>query len=82
MGPEPIEYELETGITTPVIKTYLDGSSVEQYMFNFNSKDYYSVDRVQMIQNSTFYEHFCNWVEEQSFLKTFLKCRKDAKRKP
>lgn len=68
MGPEPIEYELETGITTPVIKTYLDGSSVRQYMFNFNSKDYYSMDRVQMIQNSTFYEHFCNWVEEQSFL--------------
>ena len=59
MGPEPIEYELETGITTPVIKTYLDGSSVRQYMFNFNSK---------MIQNSIFYEHFCNWVEEQSFL--------------
>ena len=26
------------------------------------------MDRVQMIQNSTFYEHFCNWVEEQSFL--------------
>ena len=37
-------------------------------MFNFNSREYFSMDRFQMIQNSTFYEHFCNWVEEQSFL--------------
>ena len=67
MGPEPIEYELETGMTTPVIRTYLDGSSVRQYMFNFNSREYFSMDRFQMIQNST----FCNWVEEQNFLENF-----------
>ena len=66
LGNEPVEYMLETGVTTPVIRSYLDGSSVRQYLFNFNSREYYSLDRVQAIQNSTFYEKFCNWVEEQS----------------
>lgn len=66
LGEEAVEYMLETGITTPVIKTYVDGSSVRQYQFNFNSREYYSMDRLQAIQNSTFYEHFCSWVEEQS----------------
>lgn len=66
LGNEPVEYMLETGVTTPVIRSYLDGSSVRQYLFNFNSREYYSLDRVQAIQNSTFYEKLCNWVEEQS----------------
>lgn len=66
LGDEPIEYALETGITSPVIKTYIDGSSIRQYQFNFNSREFYSMDRVQMIQNSTFYELFCQWVEEES----------------
>lgn len=66
LGDAPVEYMLETGVTTPVIRSYLDGSSVRQYLFNFNSREYYTLDRVQAIQNSTFYEKFCNWVEEQS----------------
>lgn len=66
LGNEPVEYALEAGITDPVVTTYLDGSSVRQHMFNFNSRDFYSMDRIQAIQNSTFYEKFGNWVEEQS----------------
>lgn len=66
LGNEPIEYALQTEVTSPVIKTYLDGSSIRQYQFTFNSREYYSLDRIQTIQNSTFYEALCQWVEEES----------------
>ena len=66
LGSEPVEYALETGITSPVLKRYVDGSSIRQYQFNFNSREAYSMDRIMAIQNESFYEDFCNWVEEQS----------------
>lgn len=65
LGNDAVEYMLETGITSPVVKTYVDGSSVRQYLFNFNSRESYGMDRLQAIQNSTFYERFCEWVEVQ-----------------
>lgn len=66
LGGEPVEYALESAITSPVLKTYVDGSSVRQYQFNFNSREAYSMDRIMAIQNESFYEDFCNWVEEQN----------------
>ena len=66
LGNEAVEYTIETGVVSPVIQTYLDGSSVRQYKFNFGSREYYSLDRLENIQNSTFYEKLCNWIEAQS----------------
>lgn len=66
LGNEPVEYALETGITSPVVKKYVDGSSIRQYQFNFNSREAYSMDRILAVQNEGFYEEFCNWVEEQN----------------
>lgn len=68
LGSEPVEYALESAITSPIIRTYVDGSSIRQYQFNFNSREAYSMDRIMAIQNESFYEDFCNWVEEQSRL--------------
>ena len=65
LGDEPLEYVIETGIFTPVIETYIDGSSDRRYQFNFGSREYYSMDRFQTIANSTFYEKFADWVEAQ-----------------
>ncbi|MCI8420454.1 MAG: chloramphenicol resistance protein [Oscillospiraceae bacterium] len=66
LGSEPVEYAIETGITSPVIRKYVDGSSIRQYQFNFNTREAYSLDRILAIQKESFYENFCNWVEEQS----------------
>lgn len=66
LGSNPVEYALESAITSPVLKKYVDGSSVRQYQFNFNSREAYSMDRIMAIRNESFYEDFCNWVEEQS----------------
>ena len=65
LGDEPQEYTIETGIFNPIIETYIDGSSDRRYQFNFGSREYYSMDRLQNIANSTFYEDFANWVEAQ-----------------
>lgn len=71
LGSEPAEYALESAITSPVLKTYIDGSSVRQYQFNFNSREACSMDRILAIQNESFYEDFCNWVEEQNKAENF-----------
>ena len=68
LGSDPVEYVLETGMTSPIVRTYVDGSSIRQYQFNFNSREAYSMDRILAIQNESFYEDFCNWVEEQSMI--------------
>lgn len=68
LGSDPVEYALESAITSPVLKKYIDGSSIRQYQFNFNSREAYSMDRIMAIQNESFYEDLCNWVEEQSIL--------------
>lgn len=66
LGSEPVEYALESAITSPILKKYVDGSSIRQYRFNFNSREAYSMDRILAIQNESFYEDLCNWVEEQN----------------
>lgn len=65
LGDEPTEYTIETGIFTPVIETYIDGSSDRRYQFSIGSREYYGLDRLQNMENSSFYEDFANWVEEQ-----------------
>ena len=42
LGSDPVEYALETGMTSPVVRTYVDGSSIRQYQFNFNNREAYS----------------------------------------
>ena len=66
IGDEAIGYMIETGVTSPVVQWYVDGSSVRQYQFNFGSREYYSLDRLQNIQNSSFYEKLSDWIEKQS----------------
>ena len=68
LGVSGIEYTIETGTFEPVIQKYIDGSSIRQYQFYFGSREYYSMDRIQNIQNSAFYEELANWVDKQSKL--------------
>ena len=66
LGSGPVEYAIETGITSPVLRRYVDGSTVRQYQFNFNSCDSYSMDRILAVQNESFYEELCGCVEQRS----------------
>lgn len=66
LGEKPVEYAIEVLPTDPIIKRYADGSTVRQYLFAFGSREYYTQDRLQNIQNSGFYEELAEWVESKS----------------
>ena len=66
LGEKPVEYTIEVLPCEPVVKRYLGGSTVRQYLFAFGSREYYSQERLQNIQNSAFYERLADWVETRS----------------
>lgn len=66
LGEKPIEYAIEVLPCDPIIKKYTNGDSVRQYLFAFGSKEFYSQERQQNIENSAFYERFSEWVENQN----------------
>ena len=71
LGDQGIEYAIETSVFDPVIKRYVNGSTLRQYQFDFGSREFYSMDRIENIQNSAFYEEFSDWVEKQNKLQNF-----------
>lgn len=66
LGEKPAEYTIEVLPCDPVVKRYLGGSTVRQYLFAFGSREFYSQERLQNIQNSAFYELLADWVETRS----------------
>lgn len=66
LGEKPVEYTIEVLPCDPVVKRYLGGSTVRQYLFAFGSREFYSQERLQNIQNSVFYERLADWVETKS----------------
>ena len=66
LGEKPVEYTIEVLPCDPVVKRYLGGSTVRQYLFAFGSREFYSQERLQNIQNSAFYELLADWVETMS----------------
>ena len=66
LGEKPVEYTIEVLPCEPVVKRYLGGSTVRQYLFAFGSREFYSQERLQNIQNSAFYERLADWVETRS----------------
>lgn len=71
LGSDAIEYTIETGVFDPIVTRYINGDTLRQYQFNFSSREFYSMDRIQNIENSTFYEKLADWVEEQNFNRNF-----------
>lgn len=65
LASEPMEYAIEVGIFDPIVRQYVNGDSQRQFQFNFTSREYYSMDRIQNLENSAFYEQFAEWVEMQ-----------------
>lgn len=60
------EYSIEPTPVTPIIKQYTNGSSIRQYQFIFGSREFYSPDVLENLANSSFYEQFAGWLEQQS----------------
>ncbi len=65
LGGEAVEYTVETVPSEPVYKQYTDGSCLRQFLFLFASREFYSADVNQCIENLSFYEKFERWIREQ-----------------
>ncbi|MDE7105081.1 MAG: chloramphenicol resistance protein [Ruminococcus sp.] len=66
LGNSPIEYTVETVPCSPVIRKFIDGSCEKQFLFLFASREAYSDDVNQCIENLSFYENFSDWIYEQN----------------
>ena len=62
-GPE-VEYSIDTTPATEIVKQYIDGSSVRQYLFVIRSVNDYGPDVLQNLANSGFYENLAAWLPE------------------
>ena len=81
LGQDAVEYVIETGICDPIIQRYVDGSTERQYQFQFGSREYYSMDRLQNIENSQFYERLADWIGKIAYLGTFRKCQRECRQR-
>ena len=66
LGEESTAYSIEETPCEPIIKKYVDGSSIRQFEFIFCSRESYGPDVLQNISNCGFYEDFANWIEEEN----------------
>lgn len=66
-----IEYSIDTTPATEIVRWYVDGSSVRQYLFVIRSVEEYGPDVLQNIANSGFYEALSAWLEEQTRKRNF-----------
>lgn len=62
---EAASYSVDTTPTEPVIKAYLDGSSVRQYLFTVSTRTYFGEFVRQQIDNLAFFEGLAEWFETQ-----------------
>src|SRR5574344_1018263 len=57
-------YSLEEVPVNPIVKKYIDGSSIRQATFIFCSREPYGPELQQQLENSGFYEDFSDWLEK------------------
>ena len=61
---EAKSYSVDTVPTTEIVKRYLDGSSIRQYLFCVSSREFYSDDIAQNVDNQA-------WLESKSKRRQF-----------
>lgn len=66
LGEDAQQYCIEVVPCNPILTKYADGSSKNQYLFIFASREYYSEDECNNMKNLEFYEKLEDWIEKQS----------------
>jgi len=66
LGNDPVEYTIEPVPCDPVVKKYIDGSCMKQFLFLFASREFFSEDIAVNLSNLDFYENFEDWIKQQN----------------
>lgn len=56
-------YSVNTSPAAPIVKRFIDGSSIRQYVFTFSSAELYGEEIRQNLENAGFWEDFTEWIE-------------------
>lgn len=64
-------YSVDSVPTTEIVKLYLDGSSVRQFLFCISSREFFSDNITQNVDNLAFYEGLAAWLERKNRLRQF-----------
>ena len=65
LGAEPCQFSLESTPTAPILEKYIRGS-LRAKNYVLASRMSYTQDTAQQAANSSFWDSFADWVEEQS----------------
>lgn len=68
-----IEYSIDTVPTETTIERYVDGSRLCQHNFVFASRENYSADSLQNIENVAFYEKLEKWINQNNLKRNLPK---------
>lgn len=71
LGTDVGAYTIDVVPISPIVKQYTDGATLRQFAFVFGSKEYYSSDVLQNIENAGFYEKLQDWFEGQTMKEDF-----------
>ena len=63
LGEDATSYTIEPIPIEPILKAYADGGSLNQYVFQFGSREFYDNSVAQNINNLGFYERFQEEIE-------------------
>ena len=66
LGPEKADYSIENVPAAPVVRRYVDGAEVRQYVFVFASREWSDEDRLTNMDTARFYEELGGWIEERN----------------
>lgn len=72
-------FSIEPVPVNPLIRKYVNGSSEMRYVFLFTAKFVYSQEKQMNIENSTFFEDFANWIENNNNKRIFPTLPKGCK---
>lgn len=61
-----MEYSIDSVPITKVLKAYINGDTLNQFVFTVRSVAEYGSDTLQNIANCGFYEQLSDWLEEQN----------------
>ncbi len=66
LGPDAMDYTVESVPGTPIIKRYTNGSAIRAKQFVIASRELHSVDSKTQARNVETFDAVCAWVEEQN----------------
>lgn len=65
IGPSPTEYAIIPLAGSKIIEQYINGGSMREYPFAFQSAEY-TADDLERLETSGFFESFADWLESQT----------------